>query len=210
MKAYITALSREGKIDVLSEKLKAAIQFPSSTTTSSNKINPAQPLTSTDKILHYAQTQIPQWNSRLGSRSPFQQQQFQQQYQSQNNSAKPEPIEVVLSEAWSWSKLSRKVGSKVIYGVLMITGLSVILEQQGILKSNMSSAEVQPNSTEKSLKFSDVEGVDEAKHELEELVAFLKDPSKFLEVGGRLPKGILLYGPPGTKIIDISFFTDFL
>lgn len=46
--------------------------------------------------------------------------------------------------------------------------------------------------------FEDVAGVDEAKEELSELVDFLKDPSKFLEVGGAIPKGVLLCGPPGT------------
>lgn len=46
--------------------------------------------------------------------------------------------------------------------------------------------------------FSDVAGVDEAKEELEEVIAFLKDPKKFTKLGGRIPKGCLLVGPPGT------------
>ncbi len=46
--------------------------------------------------------------------------------------------------------------------------------------------------------FNDVAGVDEAKDDLQEIIAFLKDPKKFTKLGGRIPKGCLLVGPPGT------------
>jgi cell division protease FtsH len=51
---------------------------------------------------------------------------------------------------------------------------------------------------EVKVSFADVAGVDEAKHELEEVVEFLKTPEKFRRLGGKIPKGILLVGPPGT------------
>ncbi len=47
-------------------------------------------------------------------------------------------------------------------------------------------------------RFADVAGVDEAKEELVEVVDFLKSPKKYTEIGGKIPKGVLLVGPPGT------------
>ena len=54
-----------------------------------------------------------------------------------------------------------------------------------------------PNS-KSNVTFSDVQGVEEAKHELEEIVDFLKYPSKYTKFGAKMPKGVLLVGPPGT------------
>jgi cell division protease FtsH len=54
-------------------------------------------------------------------------------------------------------------------------------------------------STKKSkITFGDVAGCDEAKVELQEIIEFLKDPAKFQRLGGKIPKGVLLYGAPGT------------
>jgi ATP-dependent Zn protease len=49
-----------------------------------------------------------------------------------------------------------------------------------------------------TVRFSDVKGIDDCKSELEELVFFLKDPKRYLSVGARIPKGVLLTGQPGT------------
>ena len=53
-------------------------------------------------------------------------------------------------------------------------------------------------STQKKVTFKDVAGVDEAKDELQEIIEFLREPQKFQKLGGRIPKGVLLMGAPGT------------
>lgn len=65
-----------------------------------------------------------------------------------------------------------------------------------------ANAEVDPEDI--SVTFNDVKGCDEAKQELQEIVEFLKNPGKFSQLGGKLPKGVLLVGPPGTfKILKV-------
>ncbi|HXY57705.1 MAG TPA: ATP-dependent zinc metalloprotease FtsH [Methylocystis sp.] len=80
-----------------------------------------------------------------------------------------------------WSLLSRRVGQGL--GPLMQIG--------------QSKARVYVEKDTKTV-FADVAGVDEAKEELQEIVAFLKDPATHGRLGARIPKGILLVGPPGT------------
>ena len=54
------------------------------------------------------------------------------------------------------------------------------------------------NESQNKVTFADVAGIDEAKDDCEEIIAFLKDPKKFQRLGGRIPKGVLLMGSPGT------------
>ena len=54
------------------------------------------------------------------------------------------------------------------------------------------------NEKDKKITFADVAGADEEKEELQEIVEFLKEPTKYIQLGARIPKGVLLVGPPGT------------
>ncbi|MDG2065527.1 MAG: ATP-dependent zinc metalloprotease FtsH [SAR324 cluster bacterium] len=62
----------------------------------------------------------------------------------------------------------------------------------GKIRSRITSTEDNP------IKFEDVQGIDESREELEEIVDFLKDPGKFERLGGEIPRGVLLMGEPGT------------
>ena len=69
---------------------------------------------------------------------------------------------------------------------------------QGALSFTKSKAKVYVEGESDKVTFDDVAGVEEAKAELTEIVEFLKYPQRYIEIGAKIPKGVLLVGPPGT------------
>ena len=67
-----------------------------------------------------------------------------------------------------------------------------------VMSFGKSRAKLNDGNSKNKITFNDVAGVDEEKEELQEIVEFLKFPKKFIDMGARIPKGVLLVGPPGT------------
>lgn len=92
---------------------------------------------------------------------------------------------------------------KLLQQVLMIAlfigiFMSLFSSTNGSVFRIQLGNQVEVDAEEINVTFNDVKGCDEAKQELQEVVEFLKNPDKFLNLGGKLPKGVLLVGPPGT------------
>ncbi len=106
------------------------------------------------------------------------------------------PVSVPMWVSWLPSILS----------ILMLGVFWFILMQQsqggsggkGVMSFGKSKAKVSSPDEKKKVTFGDVAGADEEKQELSEIVDFLKAPKRYLDIGARIPKGILLVGPPGT------------
>ena len=92
---------------------------------------------------------------------------------------------------YSWAPILLMIGFWIFFMRQMQSGGNKALSF-GKSKAKLTS------STQKKVTFKDVAGVDEAKDELQEIIDFLREPQKFQKLGGRIPKGVLLMGAPGT------------
>jgi len=106
---------------------------------------------------------------------------------------KPEP-----TAPW-WVAILPTIGLIVVFVIFWIFFLQ---QSQGgggsrVMSFGKSRAKISTDD-KKKVTFDDVAGADEEKYELQEIVEFLKSPKKFIELGARIPKGVLLVGPPGT------------
>ena len=119
--------------------------------------------------------------------------------QKAGTGAKDAPLYVVVEESWGasvfrWVKFLVIAAIVAYFGIVILT---MLVEFAGSFKTRVGqNNEVQ--AQQQTIRFNDVHGCDEAKEELQELVEFLTNPDKFNALGGKLPKGILLVGPPGT------------
>jgi cell division protease FtsH len=118
----------------------------------------------------------------------------------ENLSAENVKIEVEAPSIWSGA-----LGGFVAYllPLLLMVGIFwfIFRQAQGSNNAAMSFGKSKArmfSGEHPTVTFQDVAGADESKQELSEVVEFLKEPQKFIQLGARIPKGVLLVGPPGT------------
>lgn len=90
----------------------------------------------------------------------------------------------------------------IVFAVIIVVWMLFMQNSQGggnrVMSFGKSKAKLVKPEENKKINFADVAGLNEEKEEMMEVVEFLKNPRKFVEIGARIPTGILMVGPPGT------------
>ena len=113
----------------------------------------------------------------------------------------PENIKIEVKPPSQWAGIVS--GALYILPVIFMAGVLwfIFRQAQGSNNAAMSFGKSRArmfSGEHPTVTFQDVAGVEESKQELAEVVEFLKEPQKFIQLGARIPKGVLLVGPPGT------------
>jgi cell division protease FtsH len=113
----------------------------------------------------------------------------------------PDHISVTVKPPSAWLGIASALGYILPFIILGGVFWFVFRQAQGSNNAAMSFGKSRARmftGDQPSVTFEDVAGVEEAKEELQEVVEFLREPEKFIQLGARIPKGVLLVGPPGT------------
>ena len=103
-----------------------------------------------------------------------------------------------LGEGKSWGKRLNTLLNFVIGGAILYSLANVADQRLGGITTRVHKMFHKHKQQGQIYTFDDVQGCDEAKGELQEIVDFLKNPGKYVKLGARMPRGVLLVGPPGT------------
>jgi cell division protease FtsH len=134
--------------------------------------------------------------SQLSTTAPFDDSQMIPTLRSHNVEVSQEPVD---NSGVFWRALIEWVPILLFFGVIIyfMRQMQAGAGGRGAMSFGRSRAKLQGEDQVK-VNFSDVAGCDEAKEEVGELVEFLRDPGKFQKLGGRIPRGVLMVGSPGT------------
>ena len=112
-----------------------------------------------------------------------------------------EKVAIEMVQPPDWMTLLSAGGSILLVVAMLVGGYMMLRQFQGANSQALAFGKSRARmyaGDQPSITFDDVAGVDEAKEELHEVVEFLKEPERFVQLGARIPKGVLLVGAPGT------------